>query len=70
MRIAGSLPRFPQRLMVKGETLKISATSETVNKSGRLSKESLFLGVGLGVGDSDILPPSILLSKYLFVYQI
>jgi hypothetical protein len=28
------------------------------------------LGVGLGVGDSDILPPSILLSKYLFVYQI
>jgi hypothetical protein len=28
------------------------------------------LGAGLGVGDSDMLPPSILLSKYLFVNQI
>ncbi len=35
--MAGSLPRLPQRLMVKGETLKSSATSRTVNRSGRVS---------------------------------
>ena len=34
--MAGSLPRLPQRLMVKGETRRISATSLTVSRSGRL----------------------------------
>ena len=34
--IAGSLPLLPQRLIVRGETLKICATSRTVSKSGRL----------------------------------
>ncbi len=40
--MAGSLPLFPQRLMVKGETLKTVATSRTVNKSGRLPSERDF----------------------------
>ncbi len=34
--MAGSLPRLPQRLMVRGETRRSSATSLTVSKSGRL----------------------------------
>ncbi len=33
--MAGSLPRLPQRLIVRGETLKSSATSETVRRSGK-----------------------------------
>lgn len=45
--MAGSLPSLPQRLMVKGETLKRSAVSLTVNKSGRLSSfRSFFCLVG------------------------
>ncbi len=44
MRIAGSLPRLPQRLMVRGETRRISATSRTVSRSGRLLRSS-FLDV-------------------------
>ena len=46
MRIAGSLPLFPHRFMVSGETRSSSATSRTVRRSGRLSKEifDLFLG--------------------------
>ena len=43
MRIAGSLPRLPQRLMVKGETRKRSATSRTVKRSGKFSMDNLFL---------------------------
>ena len=45
MRMAGSLPRFPQRLMVRGETLKRSAASPTVKRSGRLSSFSCFLSM-------------------------
>jgi len=45
--MAGSLPRFPQRFIVRGETLKTSATSLTVSKSGKLSKDSLFFTLGL-----------------------
>lgn len=37
--MAGSFPRLPQRLRVRGETLRISATSRTVRRSGRLSSE-------------------------------
>ena len=40
--IAGSLPRLPQRFMVRGETLKRSAASPTVSKSGRLSSFKFF----------------------------
>ena len=40
--MAGSLPRLPQRLIVRGETRSNSATSRTVSRSGRLSRESLF----------------------------
>ncbi len=39
--IAGSLPLLPQRLMVSEETRRISATSFTVNKSGRFSSDNL-----------------------------
>src|SRR5260221_114490 len=35
--IGVSFPLFPQRFMVKTETLKRSATSRTVNRSGRSS---------------------------------
>ena len=35
MRIAGSLPRLPHRLIVRGETRSIFATSLTVSKSGQ-----------------------------------
>ena len=41
--MAGSLPRLPQRLMVRVETRSSSATSETVNKSGRLLRSKFFL---------------------------
>lgn len=45
IRIAGSLPFLPQRLIVSGETRKTSATSRTVKRSGKLSSdtEGLFL---------------------------
>lgn len=42
MRIAGSLPRLPQRLMVSGETRRSCATSRTVKRSGKLSSDSCF----------------------------
>lgn len=34
MRIGGNFPRLPQRLIVKGDTRRIAATSESVIKSG------------------------------------
>ena len=40
--MAGNLPLLPHLLIVKGETLSTSATSFTVNKSGRSSSETLF----------------------------
>ncbi len=43
MRIAGSLPLLPQRLMVRVETRKSWATSDTVSKSGRLLRSKFFL---------------------------
>lgn len=39
--IAGNLPRLPHLLIVKGETLKMLATSLTVSKSGRFSNDIL-----------------------------
>src|SRR3989338_133297 len=45
IRIAGSFPLLPQRLIVKGETRSICATSRTVSKSGKLCRESSFDGV-------------------------
>ncbi len=44
MRIAGSLPRLPQRLIVSVETRSRVATSETVKRSGRFAR-SIFFGV-------------------------
>lgn len=41
--MAGSLPRLPQRLMVRVETRRTSATSETVRRSGRLLRLISFL---------------------------
>ena len=41
--IAGSFPRLPHLLIVRGETLKTWATSFTVSKSGSSSKLSLLL---------------------------
>ena len=49
MRIAGSLPRLPQRLMVRVETRRMVATSETVSRSGRLFRSRSFL-TGLVIG--------------------
>lgn len=40
MRIAGSLPRLPQRLRVRGETRRRSATSLTVSRSGRFFRST------------------------------
>lgn len=37
--MAGSFPRLPQRLRVRGETRRTSATSRTVRRSGRFSRE-------------------------------
>lgn len=39
MRIAGSLPDLPQRLMVKGETRRREATSLIVKRSGKSERE-------------------------------
>jgi len=41
IRIAGSLPRLPQRLIVRGLTRKIFATSRTVNSSGHSSPRDI-----------------------------
>lgn len=40
IRIAGSLPFFPQRLIVRGDTLSKSATSRIVNRSGKSVSDS------------------------------
>lgn len=45
MRMAGSFPFFPQRLIVKGETRRSLATSLTVNRSGKSSSDIFFLGL-------------------------
>jgi len=47
--IAGSLPRLPQRLMVRGDTRNRPATSRTVNKSGRSSSLISFLIIVYGL---------------------
>src|SRR3989344_7259026 len=49
IRIAGSLPLLPQRLMVNGDTLKISATSRTVSKSGRSVNFNFFFKVSSAI---------------------
>ena len=43
MRMAGSLPRLPQRFMVRGETRRISATSRIVKRSGKSESDILLL---------------------------
>ena len=40
IRMAGSLPFFPQRLMVRGDTLRMSATSRIVKRSGKSSSDT------------------------------
>ena len=57
MRMAGNLPRLPQRLMVSGETLRSSAVSPTVSRSGKLSRLRCFfclVGVVVFSSMSDI----------------
>lgn len=41
--MAGSLPRLPQRLMVRGDTRRRRATSDTVRRSGRLLRSRFFV---------------------------
>ena len=50
MRIAGSFPFLPQRLIVRGETRRSSDTSLMVTRSGKLSSDR----EGLRLGMSDI----------------
>jgi len=50
MRIAGSFPFLPQRLIVRGETRRSSDTSLIVKRSGKLSRDI----VGLCLDMSDI----------------
>ncbi len=45
IRIAGSLPLLPQRLIVSVETRSRVATSETVRRSGRFAKSIFLAGV-------------------------
>lgn len=45
--IAGSFPLFPQRLIVNGETLRTSATSLTVRRSGKVSNDILLVILSL-----------------------
>ncbi len=45
MRIAGSFPLLPQRFMVRVETRRREATSETVKRSGKLARSMLLLFV-------------------------
>lgn len=40
IRIAGSLPFLPQRLIVSGETRRMSATSRIVKRSGKSSSDT------------------------------
>ena len=41
--INGSIPLFPQRFIVNGDTRNTSATSRTVMRSGRLLREMSLL---------------------------
>lgn len=41
--MAGSFPRLPQRLIVSGETRRISATSRIVKRSGKSVSDTLLL---------------------------
>lgn len=60
--MAGSLPRLPQRLRVRGETRRSSATSRTVNKSGRFFKSTwLFINTILAI-------ESVCVNRMLFDY--
>lgn len=55
--MAGSLPLLPQRLMVKVETRRRAATSETVKRSGRFARSTLLvllIGVVVWLSMSDI----------------
>ncbi len=55
--MAGSLPLLPQRLMVRVETRRRVATSETVSKSGRLVRSTFFvlvIGAVVWLSMSDI----------------
>ena len=47
MRIAGSLPFLPHRLMVSDETRNKDATSRIVNRSGRSASDTLGSSVDL-----------------------
>ncbi len=47
--IAGSFPLLPHLLMVKGETLKSSATSRTVRRSGSSSSLTFFLSTSSAI---------------------
>ncbi len=40
IRIAGNFPFLPQRLIVSGETLRMSATSLIVKRSGKSSSDT------------------------------
>lgn len=48
--MAGSLPRLPQRLMVRVETRSSLATSETVSRSGRFARLMSFFSLALITG--------------------
>lgn len=61
--MAGSLPRLPQRLMVRGETLSSSATSRTVSRSGRSSRVGVFFLVLAGMIGSSVI------AKFGLMYQ-
>lgn|SRR3989344_203840 len=45
IRIAGSFPLLPQRLIVSGETRRISATSRIVKRSGKSSSDIFLFDV-------------------------
>lgn len=45
MRIAGSFPFLPHRLMVRGETRKIVATSRIVKRSGKSDSDTFADGL-------------------------
>lgn len=52
--MAGSLPRLPQRLMVRVETRRRVATSETVKRSGRLARLTSFFSL-LSISDIQVI---------------
>jgi len=63
--MAGSFPDFPQRLMVKGETRKIEATSLIVKRSGRserLTFEIFFSPVSINI--------FYIIIYHIMIYQI